>query len=80
MSGRAIELIDLAIAALDRYEDPFHESFLREHNVTLDEACDLSDAMSAGLTMVRAFSASPSGERVDRRRVSPEVATEEAQK
>lgn len=51
--SRSDRLIQLAIKALDLYEDPLHESFLRKHEVTLDEACGLADTLSLGLQLVQ---------------------------
>lgn len=44
--SRAHDLVRLAAESMDRGEDPFHASFLSEHEVTLDEVYDLSETLA----------------------------------
>jgi hypothetical protein len=45
---RTKTLLQAAVEALENGEDPFHESFLRSHNVTIHEAYDLADLLAVG--------------------------------
>jgi hypothetical protein len=49
---RKIRLLLDAAAALDEGTDPFDESWLIEHRVTLDECFDLSAQLAVGARMV----------------------------
>jgi len=46
--SRRTDLLKLAVDALEDGSDPFHESFLIENAVTLNEVYDLSDDLAAG--------------------------------
>jgi len=46
--SRRTELLLAATEALAEGTDPFHESFLVDHGVTLDECYDLSEQLALG--------------------------------
>lgn len=48
LKGRPFDLLREAAKWLDEGRDPLHESFLIEHNVTLDEAYDLAEHLAIG--------------------------------
>lgn len=47
--SRKKELLALAADAMDKGEDPFHISFLSEHEVTLDEVYDMSETIAQAM-------------------------------
>jgi hypothetical protein len=51
--SRRSYLMERAIEALDAYHDPLGSPFLVQHDVSLDEAADLCDQLSAGLQFLR---------------------------
>lgn len=48
------ELLRLAADALDEKSDPFAESFLSEHGVTLDQVMSLAEQLAIGARIVAA--------------------------
>jgi hypothetical protein len=46
------ELLRLAAEKLDEKSDPFAESFLSEHQVTLDQAMSLAEQLAIGARIV----------------------------
>jgi hypothetical protein len=50
--GRSVELLNAAADTMDDYSDPFHHTFLVEHDVTADECLSLSDHLAIGARIV----------------------------
>lgn len=50
--SRATELLKAAADALEAEYDPFHESFLTSHDVTLDECGALAGMLAVGARLI----------------------------
>lgn len=50
--ARLDDLLNLAAAAMEDGRDPFHEAFLIEHEVTLDEVFSLSEMLAVGARLL----------------------------
>ncbi|WP_431881687.1 hypothetical protein [Micromonospora chalcea] len=57
--SRTIELLNAAADALDDGQDPFHESFLIEHDVTAAECYALSEQLALGARVMAWAIANP---------------------